>query len=181
MILVLTGVSGVGKTTVAQELEQNHNYKRSISYTTREPRSSEIDGIDYNFISKANFQTKLKKNFFLEHIEIFNNFYGTAYESIEEIIKKNDDIIMCLTKEGYLATKKRWPKLTLGIYLLPPEASILKERIKSRNTNDIEERMEAIYSCAHKEKEFYEKVITPDSINKVLEKILDEIWQFKLS
>lgn len=140
MIVILSGVSGVGKTTLAQMLEEDE-FVRSISYTTREKRAGEENKIDYFFITKTEFESKLKENYFLEYTNVFDNFYGTAYESIEQNLKENKKIIMCLTKEGFLAAKKKWGNIVLGVYLLPPDFETLKKRLALRNTNDYEERL----------------------------------------
>ena len=176
MIIILTGVSGVGKTTVAQILEEKYDFKRSVSYTTRTPRSGEIDGIDYNFITKQKFKEKITNEEFLEYVEQFDNFYGSGYCDIEE----NKNTVMCLTKEGFLAAKKKWSNLVVGIYLIPPKPEVLKERIKLRNTNDLDERMQAIYKTVDDEKDVYDVLIHPDILEKVLDKILLIIKQHTL-
>ena len=91
IMLILSSPSGAGKTTISKKLQQKHqNFKISISHTTRPPRSNEIDGVDYNFVSKEKFEEFILKDKFYEYAKIFENYYGTSKKNVDEISKKND-------------------------------------------------------------------------------------------
>lgn len=183
MIVILSGVSGVGKTTLAKMLEE-HNFKRSISYTSRKKRENEIENEDYMFIHKEDFIRKIEEDFFLEHTKQFDNFYGTAYEQIENILSSGNKVIMCLTKEGFEAAKLKWPELVLGIYLMPPSPKTLAERLCERNAgeNDLCQRMNAIeekINSLEKEHEGYHHKIEPKSIEENFAELLELIKRFE--
>lgn len=186
MIIILSGVSGVGKTTIAKLLEEHetHNFSRSISYTTRSMRAHEENHKDYIFITQEEFAKKINENFFLEHTKQFDNFYGTSYESIEKLLNEEKKTVMCLSKDGFEAACAKWPTLVTGVYLLPPEISVLERRLSERNANDynskhnlkdIDIRMNIIAKQTknlEKEHDKYHHKITPDSIENTLQQIL---------
>ena len=84
-MLILSSPSGAGKTTLSKKIQQKHkNFKISVSHTTRKPRSNEVDGVDYFFISKKEFEEKIKNNKFYEYAKIFDNYYGTSKKNIDD-------------------------------------------------------------------------------------------------
>ncbi len=183
MIVILSGVSGVGKTTIAKLLE-DLEFTRSISYTSRAKRNEEEHGIDYIFTTREDFEEKITQEFFLEHTKQFDNFYGTAFEQIESSLNEGKKIIMCLSKEGFKAAYARWPERVLGIYLLPPDESTLQERLFARNSDDMCIRMQVIREKISKENlekdhEGYHHKITPGTIEETLSAVLELIENFK--
>ena len=93
IMVILSSPSGVGKTTLTKKIQQKYqSFKISVSHTTRTPRSNEIDGVDYHFVSKERFQELIKQNKFYEYAKIFENFYGTLKKNVDEAILKNDII-----------------------------------------------------------------------------------------
>ena len=89
IMVVLSSPSGAGKTTITKKIQQKYqSFKISVSHTTRKPRPNEVDGLDYHFVTKKNFELLLKQNAFYEHAEIFGNYYGTSKSSINQITKK---------------------------------------------------------------------------------------------
>ena len=91
--IVLSSPSGAGKTTITKKISQKYpKIKISISHTTRKPRSNEIDGVDYHFVSKDKFENLIKENKFYEYAKIFDNYYGTNKKNVDELFKKNDVI-----------------------------------------------------------------------------------------
>ena len=89
IMVILSSPSGVGKTTLTKKIQQKYNsFKISVSLTTRLPRSNEVDGVDYKFISKAKFEELIKENKFYEYAKIFENYYGTLKQNVDETIKK---------------------------------------------------------------------------------------------
>ena len=93
IMVILSSPSGVGKTTLTKKIQQKyHTFKISVSHTTRSPRSNEVDGVDYNFVSLKKFEDLIDQNKFYEYAKIFENYYGTLKKNVDETIFKNDII-----------------------------------------------------------------------------------------
>ena len=93
IMVILSSPSGAGKTTITKKIQQKYQtFKISVSHTTRKPRSNEVDGVDYHFISHEKFKKFIDEGKFYEYAKIFDNYYGTSKESVDQTIKKNDII-----------------------------------------------------------------------------------------
>ena len=139
IMIILSSPSGVGKTTITKKLQQKYqNLKISISHTTRTPRSNEIDGVDYNFISKKKFEELIKKKNFYEYAKIFENYYGTLKKNVDETIKKND-IIFDIDWQGTKQLTSFRNLNIIKIYLITNSKSELKKRLLKRDQNTKEE------------------------------------------
>ncbi len=152
-LFTISAPSGAGKTSlVKQLLKYIDNIKVSVSHTTRKPRSGEIDGINYNFITKANFSQMLENNLFLEHAKVFDNYYGTSQEWLTEQLNLGIDIILEIDWQGAQQVKRLNPA-TVSIFILPPSLIILEERLRGRGTDSddiIEKRLQgAIEELSH--------------------------------
>ena len=91
IMVILSSPSGAGKTTITKKIQQKYSsFKLSVSHTTRKPRSNEVDGVDYHFISETKFKELISQKKFYEYAKIFNNYYGTLKKTVDEISKKND-------------------------------------------------------------------------------------------
>ena len=119
LIIVISGPAGSGKSTVTKYIRENPEYVFSISRTTRYTRPGEVDGVDYYFISKEEFQKKLDENDFLEHAEYCGEFYGTPKSLVYEQIEKGKNVILEIEVDGAMQVKERCPDAIL-IMLLPP-------------------------------------------------------------
>jgi guanylate kinase len=139
IMVILSSPSGVGKTTLSKKIQQKYkNFKISVSHTTRFPRSNEVNGIDYHFVSHHDFQKLIDENKFYEYAKIFENYYGTLKKNVDETIISND-ILFDVDWQG---TKQlsRFKKLHLiKIYLIANNKNELKKRLIKRNQNSIEE------------------------------------------
>ena len=101
IMLILSSPSGAGKTTLTKKIQQKYqNFKISVSHTTRKPRSNEVEGIDYFFIDHKEFKKKNSNNEFYEHAKIFDNFYGTARDSVNDLLKNNNNILFDIDWQG---------------------------------------------------------------------------------
>ena len=139
ILVILSSPSGVGKTTLTKKIQQKYqSFKISVSHTTRTPRSNEIDGVDYHFVSKEKFQELIKQNKFYEYAKIFENFYGTLKKNVDEAILKND-IIFDIDWQGTKQLSKFKNLKLLKIYLITNNKEELKSRLIKRNQNTIEE------------------------------------------
>ena len=139
ILIILSSPSGVGKTTLTKKIQQKYqSFKISVSHTTRLPRSNEVDGVDYHFVSKEKFKKLINENQFYEYAKIYENYYGTLKRNVDETIKKNDllfDIDWQGTKQ---LTKFKNLKL-LKIFLITENKNELKNRLLKRDQNTREE------------------------------------------
>jgi len=135
IMVILSSPSGVGKTTLTKKIQQKYqSFKISVSHTTREPRSNEVEGVDYHFISQKKFKELIKENKFYEHAKIFGNFYGTSKENVDTDIKKND-LIFDIDWQGTKQLSKFKNLKLIKIYLITENKEELKKRLIKRNQN----------------------------------------------
>ena len=138
IMVILSSPSGVGKTTLTKKIQQKYqSFKISVSHTTRQPRSNEVDGVDYFFVSKDEFKDLIKKNKFYEYAKIFENYYGTLKESVDRLILKND-ILFDIDWQGTKQLSKFNNLNLIKIYLITDKKE-LKQRLINRNQNSEEE------------------------------------------
>ena len=167
IMLILSSPSGAGKTTLTKKIQQKYqNFKISISHTTRKPRPNEIEGVDYFFINHKEFEKKISNQDFYEHAKIFDNFYGTSRDSVNELLKKNNNILFDIDWQGtqQLSTFKEL-KL-IKIFLLPPNKEELKNRLIQRNQDNVDiisKRLEAYDNDIHHWSD-YDHVIINDNL-----------------
>lgn len=131
-LFIISAPSGAGKTSLVKALLNNDpQLQVSISYTTRNPRPQEMNGIDYHFVTLPDFQAMLEQNIFLEYAKVFDNYYGTSQVWLEQQLNKGKDIILEIDWQG--AQQVRAKMLTaVSIFILPPSKNALKQRLKSR-------------------------------------------------
>ena len=139
LLLVLSSPSGAGKTSICKQiLKTEKNLVMSISYTTRPKRKSEEDGKDYFFIKKKKFDELQEKNFFVESALVFDHFYGTPKNFIENNIRKGKDILFDIDWQGAQKLVDYSKNDIVSIFVLPPSNKILLERLKKRNEDSNE-------------------------------------------
>ena len=133
ILFVLSSPSGAGKTSIARYiLDKEKNIKLSVSLTTRKKRKNEKAGIDYDFISKDVFETKIKNNFFLEWAAVFGNYYGTSREKVQKTLQEGNDVLFDIDWQGtqQLSDNKDFDLVT--IFILPPSKIALEKRLNNR-------------------------------------------------
>ena len=144
-IIVVSGPSGVGKTTLVETiLEHSSSIVRSVSATTRLPRSGETDGVDYHFLPKSEFERLIEQNGLVEWTKYGENYYGTLKSTLESTIKAGKDIILTIDVDGAIQLKKLGLSCLL-IFILPPSVQILRQRLEERKTeteSELNERLE---------------------------------------
>lgn len=134
LLLVLSGPSGVGKGTVCSELRRKQDdLVYSVSATTRAPRQGEVDGVNYFFRSREQFQDMIARDALLEYAEYVGNYYGTPRDFVERTLDSGKDIILEIEVQGALKVKEKFPE-GVFIFLVPPSLEELKERITGRGT-----------------------------------------------
>ena len=133
ILFVLSSPSGAGKTSIARYiLDKEKNIKLSVSLTTRKKRKNEKAGIDYDFISKDVFETKIKNNFFLEWATVFGNYYGTSRQKVQKTLQEGNDVLFDIDWQGtqQLSDNKDFDLVT--IFILPPSKIVLEKRLNNR-------------------------------------------------
>ena len=167
-LTVLTGPSGVGKGTIVRKILDRYNdVWLSISATTRQPRSGEIEGKHYFFLEKKKFQEIIDKEGFLEWATFSNNFYGTPKKIVKEKIKEGTKVLLEIELEGARQIRKTFPE-ALQIFLAPPNLSELEKRIRGRGTES-EESIRDRLSIANREliaKKEFDAVVINEDIDK---------------
>ena len=139
IMVILSSPSGVGKTTITKKIQQKYQtFKISVSHTTRSPRSNEVDGVDYNFVSLKKFEDLIDQNRFYEYAKIFENYYGTLKKNVDETILKND-IIFDIDWQGTKQLSKFKHLKLIKIYLITNNKNELKKRLIKRNQNTKDE------------------------------------------
>lgn len=139
LIFVVSAPSGCGKTSLIKALIKNtKNLVRSVSFTTRPPRNGEKKGVDYNFISEAEFKRRLRQRGFLEWSKPFGHYYATSRKFIEKNINRGKDVILSLDVKGALFFKRNFKNAVL-IYILPPSLKALRQRLINRSTDNSRE------------------------------------------
>lgn len=173
ILIVISSPSGAGKSTIAKKLlKQIPNIKLSVSVTTRKPRDGEINGVDYEFVSKTDFQKKLKKKDFLEFANVFGNYYGTLKSDVYLNLKKGKSILLDIDWQGARQVKKKFTKNIVSIFVLPPSIKELKNRLTKRENNKvfIKNRMgKAKREIMHWSE--YDYAIVNDELQSCIEKI----------
>ena len=146
IMVILSSPSGVGKTTLTKKIQQKyHSFKISVSHTTRTPRSNEIDGVDYHFVSTEQFLELINKKEFYEYAKIFHNYYGTLKKNVDNTII-NNDVIFDIDWQGTKQLSKFKNLNLIKIYLVPENKNELKQRLIKRNQNtnqEIEKRFQS--------------------------------------
>ena len=179
IMVILSSPSGAGKTTLTKKIQQKYqSFKISVSHTTRSPRSNEIDGVDYFFVSKNDFSKLIKEEKFYEYAEIFGNYYGTSKKIVNDTIKKND-LIFDIDWQGTKQLSKFENLKLIKIYLITDNKDELEKRLISRNQNtsdEIEKRLDSFESDI-KHWNDYDYII----INKNLENCFKQIEKIILN
>ena len=169
-IIIFSSPSGAGKTTLVKLLEKKENFFVSVSHTTRKPRPNEVNGVDYHFVSEKEFQDLNSDNKIYEYAKIYNHYYGTSKDSVENLIKKND-IIFDIDWQGTKQLSKIKNLNLIKIFLLPPNKSELKSRLIKRGQGvDIDRRLKA-FEIDEKHWQDYDYIL----INENLEKCYNQV------
>lgn len=175
LLIVLSGPSGVGKGTVRQAIfsQGEQDFMYSISATTRSQRVGEVDGVDYFFKSREEFEEMIKKNQLLEYTEYVDNYYGTPIDYVKKTLEEGKDIFLEIEVQGAMQVKERMPE-GIFIFLTPPDLVELESRIVNRGTDEspiIRQRMEKAVEELELMR-YYDYAVENDTVQNAVNKIL---------
>ncbi len=153
-LFIVSAPSGAGKTSMLKSLVAGQSGMAiSISHTTRQPRPGEVDGVHYHYVSRPEFERMVEGGEFLEHAQVFDNFYGTAEAGIRDQLTRGEDVILEIDWQGARQVRKRFPE-AVSIFILPPTPEALRERLGGRG-QDSEEIIERRMRDAQNEMSHY--------------------------
>ena len=167
LLFIVSAPSGTGKTTLVERLVQIlPSLRMSRSYTSRAARAGERDGVDYNFISREQFQSMIAQQAFLEWADVFGNYYGTSAADTEQFLGAGEDVVLVIDVQGARQVRARGIE-TVGVFVLPPSAAVLESRLRGRS-KDTEEQIRRRLDVARTEVgefEQYEYVVVNDDLD----------------
>ncbi len=173
-LIIISGTTCAGKGTVIQELlQRNSNLSLSVSYTSRKKREGEVDGKDYYFISKEQFEEKIKKDEMLEYEIVHqDHYYGTPKKEVKEILDTGKDVILEIDVKGAQHVKEMFPE-TILIFILAPSMEIVKERIKKRGKENNEQIIKRFQTAYQEINEIpkYNYVVVNDILEDAVKKV----------
>ena len=172
-LIVLSGFAGVGTGTVLKSLFETHEgYAYSVSATTRDPRPGEVEGVHYFFISKERFEEMIRNDELLEYASYVGNYYGTPKAYVDRKLEDGFDVILEIEAQGALKIKKKLPDAVL-IFMLPPCAETLKERLTGRGTETEDVIRKRLRRAAEEavEAEKYDYIIVNDDVDECAQRL----------
>ena len=172
-LFVISGPSGVGKTTLCQELTRLlPDLRESISYTTRSPRKGEIDGVHYIFVDRERFREMIKGGEFAEWAVVHGNLYGTSIKNLQEMTEEGYDVILNIDTSGARQIKRRF-KDAICIFILPPSIDVLEERLRNRMSEDEEEIRTRLNRAKDEIRSYmdYDYVVINDDLGKAVREV----------
>ncbi len=173
-LTVLSGPSGVGKgTVIAELLGQRKDIYFSVSFTTRAPRVGEADGVNYNFVDRAEFERMIAAGELLEHAEYVGNYYGTSMRVIEEKLAAGVDVLLDIEVQGAAKVRARCPEAAL-IFIIPPSFEELERRLRGRNTDSEEVIAGRLQKAREEYRQIpsYDYLVVNDSVSEAAGEII---------
>ncbi len=173
MLLVLAGPSGVGKGTVGRALlAREPNLAWSVSATTRAPRAGEVDGVDYHFVTRAEFERTRAEGGFLEWFEVYGQLKGTPRAPVEAAVAGGRDLLLEIDVQGALAVKEQFPEALL-VFLRAPDAEVQEARLRRRGTDD-EDQLATRIETARREEALadrFDAVVVNDEVERAVAEV----------
>ena len=181
-LYVISAPSGAGKTSLVGEmLRKDAGLGVSISHTTRPMREGEQDGVNYHFVSRDEFEAMIARGDFLEHADVFGNYYGTSQVWVRETLTTGQDVILEIDWQGAEQVRRLIPEC-VGIFIVPPSAAVLRERLVGRGTDApevIERRLtEAAEECRHAVE--FDYLVVNDDFDQALAELLSIVRSQRL-
>jgi guanylate kinase len=170
-VFIISAPSGSGKSTLVSRLmNEVEKLTFSVSFTTRAPRGNEVEGEDYCFISRAEFEERLARGEFLEHAEVFGNYYGTHNSALQIADNKGEDLVLDIDVQGAAQLKKRIPD-AVTIFVLAPSREILEQRLRARSQDSDETIRRRLADAAREIRNYslYDYVLVNNDLNLAAE------------
>jgi guanylate kinase len=172
-LFVITGPSGVGKSTIIKRLRKTlPRIGYSVSHTSRKPRKNEADGINYHFVDRQTFEKMIQEKAFVEWAEVYHDLYGTSFSSLQSETDQGLDVVMDLDTQGAKNIKGNFEDSVL-IYILPPSFQVLEKRLRGRASDDeaeikarLEKARKEIQNCID-----YDYIIFNEDLNRTVEEV----------
>jgi len=180
-LFIISAPSGAGKTTLTKTvLNRFTDILYSVSYTTRESRSGEKDGVDYYFISQDDFKKCIKEDKWAEWAEVHGNYYGTSAEFIDKKLSKGRDVLLDIDVQGAIQILERYPE-SITIFIMPPSPAILKKRLESRGTDSkaVIERRLLNAKSEMAQKDLYRHVIVNDQLPDAVAELMSIMEKYR--
>ncbi len=173
LLFIVSAPSGTGKTTLVERLVKvTPNLRMSRSYTSRHARPGERDGVDYNFITREQFETMARESAFLEWADIYGNYYGTGTADTERCLAGGEDLVLVIDVQGARQVRSRGLE-NIGIFVLPPSAEVLERRLRGRS-QDTEDQIRRRLEVARREVTdvaSYDYVVINDELESSVERL----------
>ncbi len=179
-LFILSAPSGTGKTTIC-----SHVFKRiphlvfSVSYTTRSPRSGERQGIDYCFVSKGEFEQKIKGNKWAEWARVHDNYYGTSAEFLDSALARQQNVLLDIDVQGAAQIRKRYPGC-VTVFIMPPSMEALQARLEARQTDDVAIIQKRLANAEDEiaQKDLYHHIIVNDDLQTAVDEMVSLIIDY---
>lgn len=173
LLFVVSGPSGVGKSTLCRHILKNiPDIRLSVSYTTRPPRSGETDGKEYRFISEDEFRAKISEHAFAEYAEVYGRLYGTPWKELEQDPASNTDVLLDIDVQGARQVMKTLQK-AVTVFILPPTLEVLRARLVDRGTDTADEQNRRFQKAQDEMRSYTEYQYTIR--NATLEQAIEEL------
>jgi guanylate kinase len=186
LIIVISSPSGAGKSSICKQLlKDDPQLNISVSDTTRPPRDNEVNGTDYNFIEKNEFERRIKNNEYIEYANVFGNYYGSLHKDVQKSLDNGFDVLFDIDWQGSLQLKASNQPNLLTIFITPPSKEIVYERLKLRaeksgdNEQAIQYRMK-MYETEMSHQNEYEYIVENDRFEECVLKIKEIILQARI-
>jgi len=173
LLFIVSAPSGAGKTTLVERLvEQVPHLKMSRSYTSRPARQGELDGVDYNFVTRPRFEAMVAEGAFLEWADVFGNLYGTAAEDTERTLEGGDDLVLVIDVQGARQVRSRRLETT-AIFVMPPSLEVLERRLRGRSKDSGEAILRRLQVAKDEVSSFheYEFLVVNDEITAAVDRL----------
>jgi guanylate kinase len=173
LLFIVSAPSGTGKTTVVERLVQIvPGLRMSRSYTSRPARAGERHGVDYNFVSRPQFEAMVAEAAFLEWADVFGNLYGTCVADTEAVLAGGEDLVLVIDVQGARQVRTRGIE-TVGIFVLPPSAGVLEDRLRGRSKDTEEQIHRRLAKACEEVSEFeqYEYVVVNDELDAAVDRL----------